>query len=158
VSFMESIRTCLSKYVTFSGRAQRSEFWWWILAIFGANWILAFLDSALFGTVTTYGAPGQVGFDASTSTPVFSGIFGLLTFLPSISVAVRRLHDTNRSGWWWWIILIPLIGWVILVVWYATRGTEGANDFGADPLGGGNRDDMPNDPGLRRSSIPPVRK
>ncbi len=69
---------------------------------------------------------------------ILSSLFSLAVFLPSISVAVRRLHDTDRSGWWWWLILIPLVGIIILIVWYATRGgTSGPNRFGgADPLGG----------------------
>ena len=49
---------------------------------------------------------------------------------------VRRLHDTDRSGWWYWIALIPLIGAILLIVWFCSRGTEGANRYGADTLGG----------------------
>jgi uncharacterized membrane protein YhaH (DUF805 family) len=56
-------------------------------------------------------------------------------FLPSISVTVRRLHDTDHSGWWWWIGLIPLVGIIVLIVWWATPGTRGPNKYGEDPLG-----------------------
>jgi uncharacterized membrane protein YhaH (DUF805 family) len=59
---------------------------------------------------------------------------GLL--LPSLSVLVRRLHDTDRSGWYYWIVLIPLIGSIVLLVWFCSRGTEGSNTYGPDPLGG----------------------
>ncbi|HHB81462.1 MAG TPA: DUF805 domain-containing protein, partial [Aliiroseovarius sp.] len=82
------------------------------------------------------------------------GLFMLATFLPNISVMVRRLHDTDRSGWWYWIVLVPLIGFILLIVWFASKGTTGDNRFGPDPLGGqggfGGGDDY------RRSDIPSV--
>ncbi|MCI2395415.1 DUF805 domain-containing protein [Aliiroseovarius sediminis] len=132
MSFMESIRTCFSKYVTFQGRAQRSEFWYFVLFVFVGQLLLGVVDSVLFGTVTTY----EGGFEAQTNTPILSGLFGLVTLLPGISVVVRRLHDTDRSGWWYWMFLIPLIGFIILIVWFASKGTHGPNRFGDDPLGG----------------------
>ena len=58
-----------------------------------------------------------------------------MILLPSLAVAVRRLHDTDRSGWWWWLILIPLVGIIVLIVWWATQGTRGPNRYGEDPLG-----------------------
>ncbi len=151
MTFGESIKTCFSKYVTFSGRAQRSEFWWWVLFVFAANIVLTWLDIALFGTTET--APGSIS--GSTDTPILSGIFGLATLLPGISVAVRRLHDTDRTGWWYWIVLVPLVGFILLIVWFATKGTDGPNRYGDDPLnpgaGGGYGGE-----GLTASSIPPV--
>lgn len=150
MSFMESIRTCFSKYVTFQGRAQRSEFWWFVLFILVGQFVLGMIDSALFGTVTTM----EGGFQAETSTPVLSGLFSLATLLPGISVAVRRLHDTDRSGWWYWLALIPLIGIIILIVWYASKGTDGPNQYGPDPLGGGGDYFDPNDGTYAASSIP----
>ena len=56
--------------------------------------------------------------------------------LPHLAVMVRRLHDTGRSGWWYWIALIPLIGAILLLVWFCSRGTVGSNQYGSDPLGG----------------------
>ncbi len=152
MTFGESIKTCFSKYVTFSGRAQRSEFWWWVLFVFAANIVLTWVDIALFGTTET--APGS--FSGSTDTPIFSGIFGLATLLPGISVAVRRLHDTDRVGWWYWIILVPLVGFILLIVWFATKGTEGPNRFGYDPLNPGAGGGGYSGEGLTASSIPPV--
>jgi len=93
MTFVDSIKTCFSKYVTFSGRAQRSEFWWWTLFVWVTSMVLSGVDSVLFGTVTTYDG----GFEASTNTPILSGIFSLAIFLPSISVIVRRLDDTDRT-------------------------------------------------------------
>ncbi len=151
MDFQTAVRTCFSKYVTFSGRAARSELWWYVLFVIVVNFLLTFVDSFLFGTTVTT----EYGFSASTNTPIFSGLFMLATLLPSISVAVRRLHDTDRSGWWYWIGLVPLIGAILLIVWFASKGTSGKNRFGPDPLGGkpyGDDDDGDYAP----SSIPSV--
>jgi len=149
MTFAESIKTCFSKYVTFSGRATRPEFWWFALFVFAGQIVLSMVDSFLFGTTTTT----EYGFEASTDTPILSGIFALATLLPMISVAVRRLHDTDRTGWWYWIALVPLVGIILLIVWWATEGTRGANRYGPDPKGGG---DMGGGEGLTASSIPNV--
>jgi len=130
MNLQQSVRTCLRKYVTFSGRAQRSEYWWFILFVVTVNFALTLLDSALFGSVETYGS----GFSATTDTPVFSGIFNLLVLLPTVSAVVRRLHDVNRSVWWYLIVLIPLIGAIMMLVWLASKGTVGQNRFGPDPM------------------------
>jgi len=115
-----SITTCFSKYVTFRGRAQRSEYWWFVLFVFLLNIVATVLDIVLFGS------PEGMG--------LLSAVVALATLLPSISVAVRRLHDIDRTGWWWWIIFVPLIGLIVLIVFFVTKGTEGDNRFGPDPL------------------------
>ena len=125
MSFQETIAKCFSNYVTFSGRAPRSEFWWFMLFILLGNIVFAILDSILFGRA----ADGQ-------QIGILGGLFGLAVFLPSISVGVRRLHDVDRSGWWYLLILVPLIGTLILIVaFFIHRGTTGPNRFGEDPLG-----------------------
>jgi len=149
MTFGQSVQTCFSKYVTFSGRAVRSEFWWFALFVFGGQIVLSWLDIALFGTTEV--GPGSVS--GSTDTPIFSGLFGLATLLPFISVAVRRLHDIDKSGWWYWIGLIPLVGFIILIVWFSTEGTRGPNRFGEDPQGHGGDG---GGEGLTASSIPSV--
>ena len=123
MDFPTAVRTCFQKYIVFSDRAQRSEFWYFVLFNIFGSVVLGLIDSVVFGW-------------AYRDPSVFGSIFGLIMFLPSISVAVRRLHDTDRSGWWWWLWLIPLIGWIILIVWYATKGTDGPNRFGPDPMSG----------------------
>lgn len=151
MTFGQSIRTCLSKYATFSGRAQRSEFWWFVLFVWLVSIVLSIVDSTLFGTTVVT----DTGFSASTNTPIFSGIFSLAMLLPSLGVWVRRLHDTDRSGWWVLLAFIPLIGLIVLIVFAATEGTRGPNRFGDDPLGNaGPRDGGGGD--YSRSSIPPV--
>jgi uncharacterized membrane protein YhaH (DUF805 family) len=69
-----------------------------------------------------------IGYQVTTS------LFGLAVLLPGIAVAIRRLHDLDRSGWWFLLSLIPIVGWIILIIWYCTRGTEGPNRFGPAPL------------------------
>lgn len=142
MNMMEAVRTVYSKYVTFSGRASRSELWWFVLFYFIVYMVLGFVDSMLFGTVQESGSltGGDYSFSSSTTTPILSGIFALASMLPSIAVTVRRMHDINRSGWWVLISFIPLVGTIILIVWCATGGDRGENRFGPDPLGGSGDD------------------
>jgi len=109
----------LQKYAVFNGRARRSEFWWFTLinAIVGAA--LGLIDTVIFGV--NYG--------------ILSGLYGLAVLIPTIAVAVRRLHDTNRSGWWLLIGLIPLFGFIVLLIFYFQNSTPGSNRFGDNPKG-----------------------
>jgi uncharacterized membrane protein YhaH (DUF805 family) len=118
MSFVDAIKTVLSKYVTFSGRARRSEYWFWALAVFIAGIVTNLIDRGL-GT-----EPGRVG--------LVSGLLGLATFLPNLAVTVRRLHDTSRSGWWVLIGLIPLVGAIVLIV-FAVQDSHGDNEYGPSP-------------------------
>ncbi len=105
MTFGQSIKTCFSKYADFNGRASRSEFWWWALFVFLVNAGLSFVSEML------------------------SGLFSLAVLLPYLAVAARRLHDTDRSGWLLLLNLIPLIGWIVLLVFYIQEGKE-PNRFG----------------------------
>ena len=140
MDFFQAVRVCFTKYATFAGRAQRSELWWFVLFSFAVGMVLNFVDMAAFG-----GGPNAVG--------IFGPIFSLAILLPSISVAVRRLHDTDRTGWWYWIIVIPLIGFIVLIVFFVFKGTDGPNRYGEDPLGGVSGDD---DGDFATSSVPNV--
>ncbi len=137
MNLITAVKACFSKFATFSGRAQRSEFWWFVLFVWAMSIVLSIVDSTLFGTVVRTGN----SFYASTNTPIFSGIFSLVVVLPNLAVSVRRLHDTDRSGWWLLIGLIPLVGLIVLIVFFASKGTDGNNRFGSDPLGGHGGDD-----------------
>ncbi|MEJ2036110.1 MAG: DUF805 domain-containing protein, partial [Maritimibacter sp.] len=106
MTFGQAVKNNFSKYVTFSGRAARSEFWWWGLFVMVTNLVLSWVDIALFGTVET--GVGRVS--GYTDMPVLSSLFLLATLLPSISVTVRRLHDRDKSGWWYWLFLVPIVG------------------------------------------------
>lgn len=119
MDFQTAIRTVLKdKYATFSGRAARSEYWWFALFSVIASSILTVIDTAIFGS------------DFGVLGPIFS----LAVLVPSIAVGVRRLHDLGRSGWWLLIILIPLIGFLILLFFFVQKGTDGPNEHGPDPL------------------------
>lgn len=111
--FGEAISTCFRKYVTFSGRANRPEFWWFTLFVWLSALAASVIDSAVLGN---YG--------------VLSLIVSLGLLLPGLAVTVRRLHDTDRSGWWYFLCFIPLIGIIILIIWFCGRGTPGRNRFG----------------------------
>jgi uncharacterized membrane protein YhaH (DUF805 family) len=121
MGFTEAITSGFRNYVNFSGRAVRSEFWYWVLFAILASIVAGLIDLALFGI--------------EGSSPINS-LVGLALFLPGLAVSVRRLHDLDRSGWWILLGLIPLVGIIILIVWYCQRGTNGPNRFGSDPLGG----------------------
>lgn len=140
MSFMDSIKTCFGKYATFKGRASRSEFWYFALFIWVGVIVLSFVDSTVFGprevvmmSATDSFADGM-SFDMSWQPQPITALFMLATLLPNISVMVRRLHDTARSGWWYWIVLVPLIGFIVLLVFFVGKGTDGENEYGADPL------------------------
>jgi len=107
MTFTESIRTCFTKYADFNGRAVRSEYWWFVLFSCIVSTVLHFIN--------------QSG--------LLAGLFSLIILLPSLGVAARRLHDTNRSAWFLLLNLIPIIGWVILIVWYIQKGDEGSNRY-----------------------------
>lgn len=142
MTFSESIRTCLrEKYVTFSGRASRSEYWWFqlfYLLLFVGLTVLFFL----VGGANAFADPNnpQLG-AAPTLILIVGGIIALGMFLPLISVTVRRFHDYNLSGWWYLggIVagLIPLVCFlasIAILVITILKGTDGPNNFGPDPL------------------------
>lgn len=120
-----AVRTCFSKYATFSGRARRAEFWWFALFNFLANIVLNIVDAVVFG----FGH----GMMSGGAQPL-SGLYSLAVLLPSLAVGARRLHDTGKSGWWQLLVFIPLIGIIVLIWWYATEGDRGPNDHGPDPM------------------------
>jgi uncharacterized membrane protein YhaH (DUF805 family) len=114
----------LKKYAVFSGRARRKEYWMFVLfnIIFA---IVAIIFDNILGT-----AIENVGYG------LFYILYSLAIIIPAIAVGVRRLHDTEKSGWWLLISLIPLIGAIWLIVLLATAGTAGENKYGADPKPG----------------------
>jgi uncharacterized membrane protein YhaH (DUF805 family) len=134
VTFIEAVKTVYRKYATFSGRAARSEYWWFVLFSFIAGIVIMVVEGAL-GLGQGSMMSGGGGFSGSYNGGILSIIWSLGNLLPGLAVGVRRLHDTDRSGWWLLIALIPLIGAIVLIVFFCTRGTTGANRFGGDPVG-----------------------
>ncbi|MET0271032.1 MAG: DUF805 domain-containing protein [Sphingomonas sp.] len=129
----------LRRYAQFTGRARRKEYWMFALFIVIASIVLAIVESVLgIGTTTTTsGVPADAygfAYSADHNMGWLSGLFALAMLIPSIAVGVRRLHDTDRSGWWMLIGLIPLIGGIVLFVFMVTSGTRGPNRFGPDPV------------------------
>ncbi|MEV7656968.1 DUF805 domain-containing protein [Streptomyces anulatus] len=104
----------LKNYAGFSGRARRKEYWMFVLF----NFIVAVVLSALGAAI-------------STQIPYY--LYLVATIVPSLAVMVRRLHDTGRSGWWFFISFIPLVGFIILIVFLASEGKPEANQHGANP-------------------------
>ena len=124
MNMQTAVKTVLGKYATFSGRASRSEFWWFTLAVLILSIIVSIIDGAVV-------AP-MLGFEAfaDEAGEPLRVIESLVLLLPSLAVAVRRLHDIDRSGWWYLIIVIPIIGPLVLLYWYIQPGTDGSNQFG----------------------------
>ncbi|TMM51592.1 DUF805 domain-containing protein [Sulfitobacter sabulilitoris] len=108
MTFTKSVRTCFRKYFTFSGRASRSEYWWFILFLLLGGVVANVVDSAVFGFGQIATAPGAAAVDAGNG-PV-SGLFSLATLIPSLSAGWRRMHDTGRSGLYLLYPIIVMIG------------------------------------------------
>lgn len=112
----------LKQYAVFSGRAQRAEFWWFVLFNVIISAVLTLIDRMLGATI-------------GANIGILSSIYSLAVLIPSIAVAVRRLHDTGRSGWWLLIGLVPIIGWIALIIFYVQDSEPGDNQFGPNPKG-----------------------
>ena len=123
MNFAEAVKSCLSQYVGFTGRARRSEYWWFVLFTVIVSFVAGILDSAL-GTMSD-----------TTNVGVIGTIASLALLLPSIAVAIRRLHDTSRTGWWILIGLIPIVGWIVLLVFYI-QDSHPDNEYGRSPKAG----------------------
>ena len=117
MNIWNEIKTSVDKvvfknYINFEGRASRPEYWWFVLAYAIVNIILSIIPKA---------------------GPTLSGILALALLIPSIGVAVRRLHDINKSGWWYLLLLIPIVGYIILIIWFVKPSDAGENQYGEKP-------------------------
>lgn len=108
VNIVDATKLFFTRYADFNGRSRRSEYWWASLAI------------AIIGAVV-----GAILGDLSF-------IWSLAILIPSLAIAVRRLHDIGKSGWWYLICLIPLVGSILLIIWFCTDSTED-NQWGPNP-------------------------
>ncbi|SLN21119.1 Inner membrane protein YhaI [Aquimixticola soesokkakensis] len=139
MDFKTATKTCLQKYATFSGRAPRSEYWYFILFSVLGQFLLSLVDMLL--------GMGDL-------SPL-SSLFSLALVIPTFAAGARRLHDINRTGWWQLLTLIPIIGWIVLLVWYVKKGDDSTNRFGSDPLSNA---PVADDIALDTSAIPSVRR
>jgi len=111
MKFPDAIKSCFNNFINFEGRATRSEYWWWFLF-----YIVTYIAAMFIDLVLSLG--------------VLSLVVSLVLFAPSIAVGARRLHDINKSGWWQLLIIIPLIGFLILIFFYVKKSDVGTNRFG----------------------------
>jgi uncharacterized membrane protein YhaH (DUF805 family) len=133
MSFMESIRTVLSKYANFNGRARASEFWWYYLAfmiVITVLYVLAVIPAAV---AAANGGPGQDLSPVAVIAMLLLFVVAAGLLLPTLAVTVRRLHDTDKSGFFYFMSFIPVAGGIIMLVLLAGAGTPGPNRFGPDP-------------------------
>jgi uncharacterized membrane protein YhaH (DUF805 family) len=107
------------KYAIFTGRARRSEFWTFTLINLVIMLVLNFFPPKFYSNGMPYS--------------IWSSIFSLVILIPSLAVMVRRLHDTGRSGWNWFWGLLPLVGWIILLVFSCQDSKPGDNEYGPNP-------------------------
>ncbi len=123
MNFGQAVNSYFRKYVTFTGRANRPEYWYAYLFSMILILVATLLD---FSMMVEYSATNNSGMAPS----FFTSLITLALFFPSLTVGVRRLHDTDRSGWWMLLILVPLVGVIALIVFFCQRGTDGTNRFG----------------------------
>ena len=120
MDFITSIKTCLFKYVDFTGRASRAEFWYFTLFTILLSVVAEILDAALAGQ-SVWSYSGFFG--------PMSSIVTVVTTLPCLAVAARRLHDVGKSGWWQ-LLYLTIIGTILLLIWYSNRSKNSENKFG----------------------------
>ena len=114
MSFTDAIKTVLmEKFIDFSGRAPRSEYWWFMLFSVLLNIVVSLIGVDLIAVIVS-----------------------LALLIPSLAVTIRRWHDIGKSGWWTLLLLIPLVNLILILVFFTRKGDDGANDYGPDPLAG----------------------
>lgn len=126
----QAVKRFWKKYATFRGRASRSEFWWWFLVSYLISFVLGIIGQAVAGpqpqppvaatTQEEFSAYASAVFGWVAQASILSWIWGLATFVGTLALSARRLHDTGRSGWWYLIALVPVVGAVILIVFWAS--------------------------------------
>ena len=115
ISPVDAVKKGFENYTNFDGRATRPEFWWFAGFVYIVGIVLYVVDLGLFGF------------------PILSGILWLATLLPFIAVGIRRMHDTDKSGWFILTWFIPCVGWIIMIILAAQPGTPGPNQYGPPP-------------------------
>lgn len=115
---------CWRRYADFKGRARRKEYWMFFLFNIIIVFLLDMIDASM----------GML--DDESGFGLLSGIYMLAVIVPNIAVSVRRLHDIGKSGWNYFIGMIPLVGPIVMIIWFATAGDVGSNDWGDDPKAG----------------------
>jgi uncharacterized membrane protein YhaH (DUF805 family) len=129
---MNSYVQVFKRAFDFGGRSRRREFWLFVLVNLVVTAVLTALDTFLgLGGLSTLSGPGYA--ITYLAPGLLGSIYNVVVLIPNIAVSIRRLHDTDRAGWWLFIALVPIVGAIVLIVFWAMEGTRGANRFGADP-------------------------
>ena len=115
MTFTQAVQSVFSQYATFSGRARRSEYWFFVLFNYVISAALGFLGRYMF------------------LFSILSGLYSLAVLIPSLAVTWRRLHDIGKGGGWFFIGLIPLVGWIFVLVWLCRDSQPGQNTYGPNP-------------------------
>lgn len=110
----------LKNYIGFGGRARRKEYWMFVLVNIILTFVLGVVDKLL-------------GWQHTSGEGVLTTLYGVLIFIPGWALQLRRLHDTDRSAWWLLLLLIPIVGWIVMLIFNCQDGTKGDNRFGPDP-------------------------
>jgi len=153
MNFTEAIRSGFENYANFSGRAQRSAYWYWALFIVLVTLALNVLDTTFFSEFT------ELEDLANYAPGPLASLWSIAVLIPNLALAVRRLHDRDKSGWFVLLMFIPIVNFYILYL-FVTSGTDGPNRFGEDPLGGSGKGSVSvlekEGDGYSKSNIPPV--
>ena len=120
VDFPEAVKLGFQRYIDFSGRSSRAEYWWFTLFIVLVDVIVTAVDTVVLGTDLR-----DIG--------LLSTVWQLATLIPSLAIGVRRLHDIDKSGWWILLWFVLVIGWIVLIVWAIKRSDKGPNKYGPSP-------------------------
>ena len=115
MTFTQAIQSVFAQYATFTGRARRSEYWFFVLFNYVISAALGFLGRYMF------------------LFSILSGLYSLAVLIPSLAVTWRRLHDIGKGGGWYFFILVPLVGWIFLLVWLCRDSQPGQNAYGPNP-------------------------
>ena len=115
MTFTQAIQSVFSQYATFSGRARRSEYWFFVLFNYVISAALGFLGRYMF------------------LFSILSGLYSLAVLIPSLAVTWRRLHDIGKGGGWYFMVLVPLVGWILLIIWLCRDSQPGENAYGPNP-------------------------
>lgn len=128
-----ALKLALQNYANFSGRAARGDYWWYFIAYIVILITLGSVDKSLFDSGSTHLDTSE-GLRFSFKAGPLNAIWLLASFVPSLSLGARRLHDTGRSGWMQMLVLIPILGGLYLLYLFSIKGDAGDNHFGPDPL------------------------
>lgn len=129
MGFGEAVRLFFKNYTNFQGRSRRAEYWWPVLM-----YVMAYV--ALIVVTGVGSALGDLGGILIAIAGIAYFLFALAILIPMLAVGFRRLHDTDKSAWWLLISFVPIVGSIVLLIFFVSEGTKGSNKYGPDPKGG----------------------